>query len=255
MPLTYVLEPRAGLTYARNKILETLQGMRADWVGSVDDDQIIFPDWLIQMVTAIQQYPDTHMFVGNWRRIRPASMPDWYPSVIVNDNIRDGAQISTGGANYAYHFSVIDENAHGLKFDMAYNLIGGEDTDFSKQYTHTGGIIRYVKRAITEEDIHPERATLKARLTRSLVVEYNLAKIRHQHSNAVIALLWSLQIFYRCSTLGIINMVLAGGALPFREKWAMRRYGVSLRFFWQAAGVVRYYFGQQEELYRHIDGN
>ncbi len=256
LPLTHVLEPRAGLTYARNKILDTLSEMQVDWMGGVDDDQIIDPQWLVHMVAAIRQFPDTKTFVGDWRRAIPRDIPYWYPVLNKPQNLPTGALLREGASgNTAIHASVFCPSGMGLRFDMAYNFLGGEDTDFGTQYLNKGGKIRFVAGARTDEDIHEPRASLKARLERMSMSEFILAKVRHRRKSAISAWGWTLQILYRSTVFGIGNMLLAGITLPFRERFAMKRYGMALKFFAKIRGLFWYYSGKQPEQYRNIDGS
>lgn len=256
LPLTHVLEPRAGLAYARNKILDTLSEMQVDWMGGVDDDQIVDRQWLVHMVAAIRQFPDTKTFVGDWRRTLPEDMPYWYPVLNKPKNLPTGAFLREGATtNTAIHCSVFIASGMGLRFDMAYNFLGGEDTDFGVQYLNKGGKIRFVAGARTDEEIHDTRASLKARMARVSLSDFILAKVRHHRKSAVFAWAWTLQILYRSLVLGLGNMLLAGITLPFRERWAMKRYGMGLKFFAKIRGLFWYYSGKKPEQYRNIDGN
>ena len=256
MPITHVLEPRPGLTFARNKILETLVDLDVDWMGGVDDDQIIDPVWLEKMVAAIRKFPDTKMFTGDWHRSLPADMPNWYPVLNRPAKMNDGSKMGESATgNIAMHRSVFDPADMALRFDPAYNLLGGEDLDFSAQYLNKGGIIRFVKNARTDEEIHDGRATLTARLERASASEYILAKVRHRRKSAINAYGWTLQILYRSVVFGIANLILAGASFVFAPQWAKQRYGVSLRFFARIRGLARYYFGKQPAQYASIKGN
>ncbi|MCF6304798.1 MAG: glycosyltransferase [Rhodobacteraceae bacterium] len=256
LPLTHVSEPRAGLVYARNKILDTVAKMQVDWMGGVDDDQIIDQQWLVHMVAAIREFPDTKVFVGDWRRQVPKDVPYWYPTLNLPKKLPTGALLREAvSGNTAIDASVFRASGMGLRFDMAYNFLGGEDTDFGVQYLSKGGKIRFVSGARTEEDIHDTRTSLKARLKRVSMSNFILAKVRHHRKSAIFAWGWTLQILYRSMALGVVNLILAGVALPFRERWAMKRYGVALKFYAKIRGIFWYYSGKNPEQYRDIDGN
>jgi len=256
LPLKHVLEPRPGLAYARNKILDTVSDMQVDWMGGVDDDQIIHPEWLMHMVAAIHKYPDTKTFVGDWRRAVRDDTPYWYPIARRSRNRPTGALLREGATgNTAIHQSVFSPSGMALRFDIAYNFLGGEDTDFSTQYLNNRGKIRFVADARTDEDIHEARDDLKTRLQRISTGDFILARIRHHRKSVFNAWGWTLQIFYRCTVLGVANLILAGIAFPFRERWAMKRFGMALKFFAKIRGMYWYYAGRQPELYRNIVGS
>ncbi len=255
-PLTHVLEPRAGLTFARNKILDTVEEMQVDWLGGVDDDQIVDQQWLVQMVAAIRQFPDTKNFVGDWRRKLREDTPFWYPALRQPKNLPTGALLREGATtNTAIHSSVFSASGMGLRFDLAYNFLGGEDVDFGTQYMNKGGKIRFAAGARTDEEIHDTRASLTARMLRVSVGDFILAKVRHRRKSVIFAWGWTLQILYRSTVFGLGNMLLAGMAFPFYRRWAMKRFGMGLKFFAKIRGLFWYYTGKNPKLYQVIDGS
>ena len=258
MPLQYELEPTAGLTYARNKAIETVHALGADWMGCVDDDQLIDPDWLVHMVAATNRYAETAMFVGQWRRTELPGTPTWLPKGKQGKRTRQTGAILIDGAggNTFIRSDVFAPDGMALRYDHVYRFLGGEDTDFSLQYRAKGGIIRHVDEAITSEDIPVERNDLVGRIKREAWMQSVLAKLRHKHNSPAIAVLWSVQIVYRSSVLGLANLVIAPIAFPFSRHWALSRYGVGSEFLSKAYGVLRYYFGGPlEEPYRKTLGH
>jgi len=258
MPLQHVLEPTAGLTYARNKAIDTVHALGVDWMGCVDDDQLIDPDWLVHMVAATRRYKETAMFVGNWRRTELPGTPTWLPRG--NQGKRaspTGARLGDGaGGNTLIRADVFAPGGMALRYDHVYRFLGGEDTDFSLQYYNKGGIIRHVHEAITSEDIPIERNDLKGRLKREAWMQSVLTKLRHKHKSPFMAVLWSIQIIYRSFVLGVANLLVALFTLPFSRHLALSRYGIGREFLSQVYGVLRYYFGGPlEEPYRTTLGH
>ncbi len=255
MDITHVHEPRAGLVYARNRVIDAVNELAPDWVGGVDDDQVISENWLEAMVGAIRTYPDTKMFVGRWVRLRPVGMPAWYPLGGVSAREPTGKVVWTGASgNTAFHRSVIAPDGMALRYDPAFQFSGGEDSDFSRQYLNKGGKIRRVAEALTEEEVHAERSNFKALTERLTNSEFIVARIRHKHRPAIVAALLDLQTLYRGVVLGLANLLLAAFALPFAESWAMRRFAAALGFYAGIAGVWRYYFGKDRLHYRQQTG-
>lgn len=254
--LTYVTEPNAGLSHARNKVLDAANEMGVDWLGCVDDDQIIDPAWLEHMINAVQNHPDTAMFVGMWLRTNPPGTPAWYPQMQIPKTKKTGAKLTDGvGGNTLIRADVYSPSGMALRYDHAFRFLGGEDTDFSKQYWHKGGTIRHVKEALTTEEIPAERNGLSGRMDRIVWMQAVLAKLRHKHQSAPIALLLSLQIVYQGVVLGLANILIGFLALPFNKSWGLVRYGIGRYFFARAQGVLRYYFGGPlKEPYRNTLG-
>ena len=255
--ITYVTEPVAGLSYARNKVIDTATEMGVDWLGCVDDDQIIDPGWLEHMIKAVRAYPETAMFVGKWVRTNPAGTPPWYPALVTPKKHKTGTKMSDGvGGNAFIRADVFSPDGMALRYDHEYRFLGGEDTDFSLQYRKKGGIIRNVREAVTTEEIPKERNGLPGRMERIVWMQAVLAKLRHRYHSTPIALLLSLQIVYQGVVLGIAYMFVGFLALPFNEHWGLKRYGVGRRYWARAHGVLRYYFGGPlDEPYRTTLGN
>ncbi len=143
--ITYVVEPVAGLTCARNRVLTEALALGVDWIGCIDDDVTISRDWLQHMAKAISDYPDTHFFLGNWLRGKNPQSPDWYPHPPPFNTAPTGRRIKrTAGGNIALKRTVFSPDGMGLKYDHRFRFVGGEDTDFTLQYLNKGGIIRSV---------------------------------------------------------------------------------------------------------------
>jgi succinoglycan biosynthesis protein ExoM len=55
-PLAYEHEPRRGIPFARNRVLDHALAMNAEWIAFIDDDEIAKLDWLAQLVSATEKY-------------------------------------------------------------------------------------------------------------------------------------------------------------------------------------------------------
>ncbi|HEU4780464.1 MAG TPA: glycosyltransferase family 2 protein [Steroidobacteraceae bacterium] len=72
----YVVEPRLGLSIARNRgIAES----RAPIIGFFDDDGTAEPGWLVKMLELFRQEPDIGAAGGLIRVAWPGSQPEWMP--------------------------------------------------------------------------------------------------------------------------------------------------------------------------------
>lgn len=257
MAISHVVEPIAGLTYARNSALDVAIESRVDWMGNVDDDQSIDKNWLVHMAKAIRTYPDTAMFVGRWLRTSLPNTPPWYPEINIPKTSKTGTKLTDGvGGNVMIRADVMAPEGMGLRYDHEFRFMGGEDTDFSLNYKSKGGIIRHVREAETTEEIPVERNSLKGRLERVAWARTMLAKLNHRYRALPIALLMNFQVFYQGAVLGIANIAIAFFALPFAENWALRRYGTGRLFLARARGIVRFYLGKSAgEPYRNTLGS
>lgn len=251
MDIEHIIEPKPGLSRARNKALDTAIAMKVDWLGSVDDDQVIDPEWLMHMVRAIRAHPDTDMFVGHWRRTEPEGTPEWHPPARAPNKTKTGALTRrAAGGNTIFHARLFDGDAMALRFDDRFNASGGEDSEFGTHYMAKGGKMRHVAEAITTEEIHSERQGISARASRNMWAFYNMASIRHIHSNPVIAYAVDVQAVYRGVVLAGINFTLAALLWPISEPLRKNRFALGRLLFAQAQGVIRFHFGKPGGLYQ-----
>ena len=252
MDIEHIIAPEPGLSRARNKALETAIAMKVDWLGSVDDDQIIDPEWLVHMVGAIRKYQDTDMFVGQWRRTVPENTPKWHPPNRPPNKAKTGTLIKNGaGGNTIFHARVFSPDAMALRFDDRFNASGGEDSEFGTHYLAKGGKIRHVLEAITTEEIHPDRQSISARATRTMWAFYNMAANRHMHSYPVIVYLIDVQTVYRGLVLAAVNFMLGGFSWPISEPMRKNRIAMGQILFAQVQGVIRFHFGKSGGLYQN----
>lgn len=255
MQISHHVEPKAGLCHARNKALDVAIELGVGWMGSVDDDQIIDENWLLHMVKATRTYPDTDMFVGQWRRTEPADTPAWFPAPAPASLKRTGSVINSAAGGNALISAKVFSPAHmGLRFDERFVSIPGEDTEFGLHYIAKGGKMRHVLEAVTTEEIHPERHSIKDRVQRTMWSQYSLTQCRHIHSNKAVAAFWSLQTLYRGTVLGALNIALGLALWPIDTGWGKNRIATGRIFLGQPRGVLRYYFGTPEGLYQKRTG-
>ena len=248
--ICHVVEPTPGLCHARNRALDVAIELEADWLGFVDDDQIIDSVWLAAMVQAVRSYPDTDMFVGKWRRIEPPNTPSWYPRSVDAADRTTGTKITAAaGGNTLFSARVFSPSGMGLRFNQQFTSIPGEDTEFGVQYLKKGGIIRHVQEAVTTEEVHAERHSIQDRIIRNMWSRYSLAMIRHIHDHPIVAWLWDVQVMYRASVLGVANILLGAAIWPFRKNLGKNRIAHGRIFFAHVQGTWRYHFGKAGGLY------
>jgi len=60
-PIRYVVEPRAGLSFARNAAVAAAPGEILAWI---DDDEVADPDWLAEVARALADHPEADVVSG-----------------------------------------------------------------------------------------------------------------------------------------------------------------------------------------------
>lgn len=131
-PLQYAFEPTVGVSAARNRLL-SLVPAHATFVAFLDDDEVVEQGWLRAML-ATQRRTDADAVQGPVQPVFEGTPPIW-----VSDSdlfqlgpFEDGAPLRFAATNNVLvRKSFLDQ--HALRFDMRFNLTGGEDEElFSK---------------------------------------------------------------------------------------------------------------------------
>ena len=184
LPTRYVVEPRKGLSFARNRTLELARG---SWLALIDDDEIATPDWLFQMFDCASRY-DADAVIGSVFPKFAATAPQWLVSSPMYDRRLPptGSRVGMGEATTANALLRADfVHSNGLKFDETFNATGGEDSDFFLRLLEKGGVVMSCREAVMYEHIPCERMTAKYVVRRSLATGEIYAHVRTRHGNAL----------------------------------------------------------------------
>lgn len=231
-PIKYVVEPRKGLSFARNRTLELARG---SWLALIDDDEIATPDWLFQMLNCASCF-NADAVIGAVLPNFAVAAPEWLVSSPFYDRALPptGSRLGMGEAHTASALLRAEfVRSHGLKFDETFNATGGEDSDFFHRFLEKRGVIVSCREAVVCEHIPCERMTPAYVLQRSLATGEIYAHVRKRHGNA----LTPTTVLFRA----IINVCVAAGliaiCLPLGKKVFYRFYVLLLRNL----GKIRFY--------------
>jgi GT2 family glycosyltransferase len=165
-PVDYLLEPRAGLSFARNTAVRSAPGQILAWI---DDDEVADPHWLAEVARALDEHPDADVVSGV---IVPAELETraqlWFeqfgghskgrgfrPAVFSPETAHLQSPLYPlppfgTGANMTFRPGVIERIG---MFDTALGAgtpaMGSEDTLAFTQVLLTGGKIVYQPTAVT----------------------------------------------------------------------------------------------------------
>jgi glycosyltransferase involved in cell wall biosynthesis len=167
MPLTYIVEPRRGISQARNTLLDNVPS-GCDYLAMIDDDEYPAAEWLDSLL-ATQQSTGADVVRGPVVAVYNEAAPAW----VVNGGYfgwphdqaayRDGQMMNSASTgNTLVNMEPI--RRWTIRFDTGLALSGGEDTVFFDTLHARGCRIAYSTTAAVEEFIPPERTTLKALL-------------------------------------------------------------------------------------------
>ncbi len=168
MPLTYVHEPKRGISHARNACLDRIPP-DSDFFAMIDDDEIPEPDWLDQLLLA-QRETGADVILGRVLPIFDASAPQWVkdggffgsPSRrpgSIDDTHADQEEIGGGATNNV----LVRCSAYrrlNLRFDPERGLTGGSDSLFFRLLKMAGHPIMFASNAKVWETVPPDRTTL-----------------------------------------------------------------------------------------------
>ncbi|KXG78337.1 hypothetical protein AN618_04030 [Fervidicola ferrireducens] len=171
-PLRYYVEPRRGISYARNAAVQLSQG--ADYVAFIDDDEWPHQYWLDELLEVQRTY-NSEVVLGPVLPYYDPTTPSWVIKGRFFERPRypTGTSIKYGRTGNALIKASVFEQI-GL-FDEKFALSGGEDTHFFMRLLQTGGKIIWADDAVVYEEVPKSRSNLHWILRRAYRVGNTLA--------------------------------------------------------------------------------
>jgi succinoglycan biosynthesis protein ExoM len=156
-PLTYLIEPKRGITYARNRAIAHTD--MADFVAFLDDDEVPAPEWLDELLWAQKEF-SAEVVSGPVLSKYSPQLPDWIKNGnFFNSRARaTGTRLKTCATNNALVATRVFKRVPG--FDHAFALSGAEDTDFFLRVSHAGFKIIWSQEAVVFESVPANRGTI-----------------------------------------------------------------------------------------------
>lgn len=158
----YSIEPKQGISFARNKILAISIRKGLDFVSFIDDDEIADKNWLKELLKIQEKY-EADAVTGMVKRKFPKKYPLW----IKNSNLFNHMEEKENGkkvdefntSNLLIKMDILKKE--NLWFDERFALTGGSDLFLSKQMIKKGYKIHWANHALTYEHIQPGRLNAK----------------------------------------------------------------------------------------------
>ncbi len=172
--LQYVEETRAGVTNARNTVVEKALDWGADFLSFIDDDDIPRPNWLQQLLYK-QSVADADLVFGSWRAAKDT--PEWAVRAgIFRDPTRNkaiggagryGLPICASTCNVLASRQILEKlTAIGDVFDHRFRFSGGEDKDFFIRARQQGAVLASADDSIINLSYEAERFQARGLLRR-----------------------------------------------------------------------------------------
>lgn len=136
LPIRYVVEPKHGISHARNR---SVQASRGRFIVYVDDDQEVGPDWLATLYAAAIESGADGIFAPIIIKMEGV-LPEWirsggffnYPQLVAGSAI---PWYSARTGNCCLRRAALPSDA---PFDPSLALIGGEDVELFSRMSREG---------------------------------------------------------------------------------------------------------------------
>lgn len=177
LDITYLNEPRVGLVFARNAAIEGFLQTDANWMGVIDDDELISENWLIAMLDAIEAFPHCKVFAGPQLRLNPVEASRWLREEDKPNPKTGTANWDVSTANVMFQREVFSSDGLNLRFHPMFNLSGGEDTYLFYTLKDLGEDILWVQGAVCYEPTVIERSSAEFRAERIVQWSQNWGRL------------------------------------------------------------------------------
>lgn len=243
--LRYEIEPRRGITFARNRAV-TNAGTDVDFLALLDDDEVPEPGWLAALLRVQSAY-DADVVTGPVVPFFPVAPAQW----IREGRFFDRPRYSTGHAlahaltgNVLVRRGVFERTG---PFDDRFALTGGEDLQFFRRAAAAGNRIVWADDALVEEWVPLSRANLQWLLRRAFRSGSTLGQLDRDRPDAV----WARPTRVARGAARVMQGVLMAPLAAVRPARRARLAG-ALQLMWRGAGMIVGVMGGRYEEYRVV---
>jgi len=155
-PIVYEVEPKKGITFARNRALTFVN---AKYFAFLDDDETVNQNWLSSLLKTMHDY-DADVVFGSVKSILPDNAPNWARNhpCFQRPIKGTGKRVLSGGCGNVLVRTEAIGNGR-MRFNDAYALTGGEDTDYFYRLYLEGRTMVWCEEALAYEHVPDERLT------------------------------------------------------------------------------------------------
>lgn len=155
IPVRYDVEPRRGISFARNRLVANSGNV--DFIAFMDDDEVADPQWLDELLaTALETAADA--VLGPVYPVFPSTPPDWLSPFFERPEDADRQRVGPG----AFRTSNVLLRRSSLEpidgpFDPRFGLTGGSDTLLGEQLHRRGCSLVWAASAVVRETVPQSR--------------------------------------------------------------------------------------------------
>jgi len=156
-PIKYVIEPRRGLTYARNRAVA--EAGLAAFIAFIDDDEVPSPQWLDELLWAQAEF-GADVVAGPVSPTYAPEVADWIKAggFFASPPRATGTRCKTAATHNGLAATHVFKSVPG--FDHTFALSGAEDTDFFLRAAQAGCKIVWSQEAVVFECTSAKRGTI-----------------------------------------------------------------------------------------------
>jgi glycosyltransferase involved in cell wall biosynthesis len=239
------IEPRRGISYARNRSISTAD-KRAGFIVIVDDDEVPEPQWLEQLLL-VQKNHNADIVAAPVLPFFPdRDVPDW----VKRGKFFELPRYSTGEPLQVAFTNNVLVRAEMLRqfdrpFGEQFSLTGGEDSHLFMGLERAGAKIVWANEAIVYEWVPHQRATGKYILQRSYRTWSTHSLIEREFYPS-----FSVQLIRLIKGLGLIaiGLVRLIPSLFQRKEFTI----IALRYICRGCGTISGLLGFHYEEYKKI---
>ncbi|MBQ3641137.1 glycosyltransferase family 2 protein [bacterium] len=180
----YAEEPKRGLAYARNRVLDEAVKLGASHIMFFDDDELFDADCLIQHVELYNTNPEARIVAGLQLNTFAPDCPTYISNSIVFKlkTSRKKGYVQKSCATNNVFLPVSLTRDYNLKFSEEYVFMGGEDGDFFSKASALGFTIVWNPDAIIYEVVSEARANIKYVFKRCYYNGYSSALLKFKNN-------------------------------------------------------------------------
>ncbi|MFY0599807.1 MAG: glycosyltransferase [Cyclobacteriaceae bacterium] len=246
-PIHYVSESNRGIVYMRNRVLEEVKALGADYLAFIDDDERAQEDWIEQLYLGLKKYK-AHVVQGSTHRDVPDDIPDWLKKnrLLKLRNFPSGTERSSASTrNVLFDFNFIEKK--GVRFNMAFNLMGSSDSFFFREAHEKGARIVWIDEARVTEKLPESRISFGWIMQRAFRAGHTHFEMKRQSGNLMKMFLEILKKAFYLWFMAIIAMIV----YPFSKSLSVKIFRLSVI----AVGFFRRAFGFNYLEYNKIHGD